>query len=105
MDAEAVKAEAIKRLKRDQEGEGAPIRKKEVVSLTTAPPPHPALLQATVHSCVCSNRRDANAGCGNAHLHVCKPRLICSQRSAVGEGPAGRTPRPWTSSAATCALR
>ena len=31
MDAEAVKAEAIKRLKREQEGEGAPIRRKEVV--------------------------------------------------------------------------
>ena len=37
MDAEAVKAEAIKRLKREQEGEGAPIRRKEVVSSLTSP--------------------------------------------------------------------
>lgn len=31
VDAEAVKSEALRRLKREQEGEGAPIKKKTVV--------------------------------------------------------------------------
>ena len=33
MDAEEVKAEALKRLKREQEGEGAPVKKKAVVCI------------------------------------------------------------------------